>query len=83
MTFDKAKTELAYIKSKDPVYPGDSFNNDADCFARYCNMQANAFDQWPLIAEEMRQSRDIANPTFRSDARKAGWLIEGTKATLP
>tara|TARA_R100000789_G_scaffold54551_1_gene53383 strand:+ start:288 stop:497 length:210 start_codon:yes stop_codon:yes gene_type:complete len=37
----EANRELNYILSIDPANPGDNFNNDTECFARYCVMQSN------------------------------------------
>jgi hypothetical protein len=37
----EANRELNYILSIDPADPGDNFNNDTECFARYCVMQSN------------------------------------------
>lgn len=34
--------ELGYIRSVDVRAPGGSFNCDPECFARYCDMQANS-----------------------------------------
>jgi len=72
---ESAREELRYIQQVDPLNPGRHFNDDPKCFARYCNMQANTIEDagWPLIAHDVRQARDIAHPTFRSDAR----VIEG------
>ena len=35
-----AEEELDYILSVDPLRPGKSFSYNAECFARYCAMQA-------------------------------------------
>lgn len=34
--------ELGYIRSVSIRAPGAAFNHDPDCFARYCDMQANS-----------------------------------------
>lgn len=70
--------ELRYIKSINPIKPGNTFNNDPASFAEYCNMQANAFNEWHQQAEEMRQCRDIAQPNYRSIARMSGRTVNGT-----
>ena len=79
-TIERAQKELDYIKSVNPTSPGSNFDNDRTFFAEYCNMQANHFEHgFPLIAEEMRQCRDIAKPNFRATARKNGRIVAGTK----
>ncbi len=40
MTWTEANGESAYIRSIDPKNPGKAFNNDSECFASYCRMQA-------------------------------------------
>ena len=35
-----ARDELEYLHTVDPSHPGKSFSHNADCFARYCAMQA-------------------------------------------
>jgi len=76
-----AYVEADFIASVDPKNPGKSFNASPECFARYCNMQANHYQDWPLIAENMRQARDIADPEFRSKARASGATVNGTIVT--
>lgn len=77
--------ELQYIQKLNPKNPGSAFSDSPECFARYCNMQANTAekDGFPLIAHDMRQARDIAMPDFRSTMRAAGWTIDGERATPP
>lgn len=41
MTTNDARHELEFIKAVDHNAPGSCFNHDRDCFARYCDMQAN------------------------------------------
>ena len=67
-TLDECRNELNYIKSVNPKRPGKSFNHDPDCFAEYCNMQANTMlhSGYRLLAHECTQSRDIAKPMYRS-----------------
>ena len=61
------RKELDYINSVQPTRPGAPFNRDRAVFARYCEMQARASEvDFPLIAQDIRQARDIADPAFRS-----------------
>lgn len=84
-SYDDWKEEQRYIESVNPKSPGSDFSYLPSCFAEYCNMQANSceHDGFPLIAHDMRQVRDIAFPTFRSEMRERGWAIDGSKATPP
>lgn len=72
-TYNFWKEELAYIKSINPLNPpvefntvltseGRDINAARDCFASYCNMQANAVinDGFPLMAKDMKDAADIA-----------------------
>ena len=79
------EAEFRYIKSIDPTSPGKTFNHERECFASYCNMQANVTMRagFPLIAHECHQSRDIAMPDFKSAMRAKGWVICGSFAFAP
>lgn len=80
MTYEQAMQELNYVRGVDPRAVGANFNYDPRCFARYCNSMANAIDRagFHLVAEDVRQARDVANPEFRSEARAAGRKVAGT-----
>lgn len=79
MTYEEWKEEQRYIASVNPKAPGGAFNHDRQCFARYCNMQANSCraDGFYLTAHDMTQARDIADPEFRSKIRDAGGVVSG------
>jgi hypothetical protein len=80
-TYEECITERNYILSINPVNPGETFNNDPQCFANYCNMQADIIGQrFPLMAHEIRQARDIAEPGFRSRVRQEGGRVDGILA---
>ena len=81
-TIEECRNESAYIATINPKFPGRSFNDDPNCFARYCNTQANhvAASGFTLIAHDITQARDIAWPTFRSDRRREGWYVAGVFA---
>jgi len=59
---DEWENELIYINSIDPVTPGNAFNDDRECFGRYCDMQAHAAikDGERNICEKILSRRDIA-----------------------
>jgi len=59
---DIFESELTYLKTINPKKPGDDFNNNPDCFARYCDMQAKQCFKIGahLTGEEIIQIRDIA-----------------------
>lgn len=71
-SIDKWNRELRFIESVDPRNPGETFNHDPDCFARYCNMQANAAlrDGLRVLSMDILQYRDAACPDFRSRVRE-------------
>ena len=50
-------SETHYIASLDPKMPGDNFNGDPECFARYCSMQEKwaKADGFPDLADEIRK----------------------------
>ena len=79
MTYEEWKSEAAYIASVDSRNPGSNFNHDPAVFAQYCNMQANLVARagWPLIAHDILQYRDTAQPDFRSIHRAEGWAVRG------
>jgi len=81
-TYEDWKEEHRFIESVNPRAPGVSFNHDPECFARYCNMQANCadVDGFHLVAEDIRQARDIADPEFRTKTQAAGGAVYGTVA---
>lgn len=63
------QAEADYIKSINPKSPGDCFNNDPACFARYIAMQANAMDKagHPLLVSEIDNAMFAADKaTFRA-----------------
>ena len=41
MTWTEAAGEVRYIQSINPSYPGQSFNHNPECFARYRKMQSD------------------------------------------
>ena len=41
MQWHEAAKEVAYIQSINPSHPGEAFNHDPECFARYRRMQSN------------------------------------------
>ena len=41
MQYHQAFSEVTYIQSINPTYPGQDFNFDAECFARYRRMQSD------------------------------------------
>ena len=45
MTFVKALREVTYIQSINPSFPGRTFNDDPECFARYRRMQSDCARQ--------------------------------------
>ena len=55
-TRESAQYELLFIRRIVPRDPGSLFNNDHECFMRYCNMQARSISRagFPEIAEELR-----------------------------
>ena len=63
-TLQEAYTEAEYIRSVNPINPGDSFNNDPECFATYCDMQANSMLALGMVkwahVKDVRDARDIA-----------------------
>lgn len=77
--YEAARAELAFIRGIDPRNPGALFRYSQECFASYCNMQANSYrKRWPLIAHDMLQVRDTAYPAFRSIMRdQGGWHVDG------
>lgn len=79
MTYEDAKAEAAYIAAVDPRNPGRTFNYLPSVFARYCNMQANTIARagFPLVAHDILQARDIADPDFREYHRARGWAVRG------
>jgi len=54
--------ESLYISSIDAIRPGPVFNNDRQCFARYCAMQVESAkrDHCYFAASDMDQIRFIA-----------------------
>ena len=44
-TFTEAANEVRYILSVNPAHPGQAFNWDPECFARYRRMQSNHAQQ--------------------------------------
>jgi len=79
-TFDQCKTEQAFILKTNPVKPGAAFSYSRKTYARYCNMQANyiRFSGFPLIAVDILQARDIADPDYRLDHAKLGCEVLGS-----
>lgn len=66
--FEHYLAEAEYIKSINPKAPGDTFNNDPACFARYIAMQANAMDGagYPLLISEIDSAMFAADKaTFK------------------
>ena len=45
MNVTECNKERKYIESINPQHPGDTFNNDPNCFKRYCKMQADAIEK--------------------------------------
>lgn len=78
-SYDECKAEFEYIRSVNGRSPGREFNYDPKCFAEYCNMQANTIRHagFRLIAADVANTRDVANPTYRSEARAAGRHVDG------
>ena len=78
-SFEHWKNEQKYITSVNAKTPDKTFNYDRKVFAQYCNSQANfcLSDGFRLIANVITQSRDIANPTFRSETRHQGGEVLG------
>lgn len=69
LTLQECDAERDYIQAIDATHPGQGFNHDARCFARYCDMQAKHM-RWSghrLSAYDVLQARDIAWPTYRAD----------------
>lgn len=40
-TREHYENELLYVALIDPKNPGDTFNNDPECFKRYAQLQSN------------------------------------------
>ena len=63
-------SEADYIASVDPMMPGDNFNMDPECFARYCSMQQRwaKADGFPDLADEIGKLSRI-RVVFRIDSK--------------
>jgi len=66
-TFEEWVDEVDYINGIDHQNPGESFNHDSECFARYCDMQAKsaARDGYGITAYIIAQARDRAFPGYK------------------
>lgn len=64
-SYESHNTELRYIKRVSSPIIAESFNNDWNCFAEYCNMQARFADDvgFPAIAAAMRRIGDAVQTT--------------------
>lgn len=44
MTTKQADEEMVYLEGINPLKPPKEFNYDRECFAKYCDMQANSMN---------------------------------------
>lgn len=75
MTWTEAANEVSYIQSVNPSYPGQPFNHDPECFARYRKMQSDHAlrSGHDLQANQMIMLGTWPRPPKRCDAIMHGY----------
>lgn len=64
-TYEQCKAEADFIKSVNPLAPGDVFNNDRGLFVDYCALQIEKIkaSSFPMVASDIIDAWGIAKFT--------------------